>query len=120
MSLLGDEVVELLFGDDTITVGICSLDHFLEDIIVGEFSQILGNLAEILQGDEACFLGIEGDEDLMDLISGFVVGRTGCHHVEKFGEFDLSTAIGVEFSDHLIDGLGFGFNTEGVDGDFEF
>ena len=56
----------------------------------------------------------------MNLVSGFIVGGTGSHHVEEFWEFDLSTSVFVEFSDHLIDGLGFGFDSERIDGDFEF
>lgn len=65
-------------------------------------------------------LAVEGDEDLVDLISALVVGGTGGHHIEEFGELDLSTAVGVEFSDHLVDCLGLGLNAEGIDGDFEF
>jgi hypothetical protein len=56
----------------------------------------------------------------VDLVSGLVVARTGGHHVEELGELDLSAAVLVELSDHLIDGLSFGFDTERVDGDFEF
>lgn len=53
MGLLGDEVVELLFGDNTVSVSVATLDHFLQDGVVSEFAQILGHLAQVLQGDEA-------------------------------------------------------------------
>ena len=56
----------------------------------------------------------------MNLVSGFVVRGTSGHHVEELGELDLSTAVFIELSDHLIDSLGLGFDTEGVDGDFQF
>jgi hypothetical protein len=56
----------------------------------------------------------------VDLISGFVVRSTGGHHVEEFTELDLSTAVLVELSDHLIDSLSLGLDTERVDGNFEF
>ena len=67
-----------------------------------------------------CLLWIKSDEDFVDLLSGLVGRGSGGHHLEKFVEFDQTTSVFVEFSDHLIDGLGFGLNTEGVDGDFEF
>ena len=66
------------------------------------------------------FLGIKGNEDLVDFITTFVVAGSGGHHVEKFFEFDLSTAVFVELSNHLIDSLGLGLNTQGIDGDFKF
>lgn len=56
----------------------------------------------------------------MDLLSGLIISGASSHHVEELREFDLSTAVLVELSNHLIDSLGLGLNTEGVDGDFEF
>lgn len=53
MGLLGDQSVELFLGDNTIEVEIGTLDHFLKDIIVSEFSKILGNLAEVLKSNES-------------------------------------------------------------------
>jgi hypothetical protein len=35
MGLLGNEVVELLFGNNTVEVQISALDHLLEDVVVG-------------------------------------------------------------------------------------
>jgi len=54
------------------------------------------------------------------LITTLVVIGSGCHHVEEFREFDLSTAVLVEFGDHLIDCLSLGFNAEGIYGHLEF
>lgn len=54
MGLLGDQGVELLLGDDTIAVQICSFDHLLEGIVVGELSEIFGDFPQILEGDETC------------------------------------------------------------------
>ena len=56
----------------------------------------------------------------MDFGSGLVVAGTSGHHVEEFGEFDLPAAVLVEFGDHLIDCLGLGLDSEGIDGDLEF
>ncbi len=53
MGLLGDQSVELFLGDNAVEVKIGTLDHFLKDIIVSEFSKILGNLAEVLKGNES-------------------------------------------------------------------
>ena len=61
---------------------------------------------------------VVGDENLVDLIAGLVVGRTGGHHVEELGELDLAAAVGVEFGDHLVDCLGLGLDSEGIDGNF--
>ena len=119
-SLFGDEVVEFFLRDNTITVSISSLDHFLKNSIVSQFSEVLGNFSEVLEGNEAGFLGVEGDEDLVDLISALVVRRSGGHHVEEFIELNLSTAVLVELSNHLINSLGLGFNTEGVDSNLQF
>jgi hypothetical protein len=63
---------------------------------------------------------VEGDEDLVDLVTGLVVGGSGGHHVEKLSEFDLSTAVTIELSDHLINSLGFGLDSQRIDGDLEF
>ena len=56
----------------------------------------------------------------MDLVAGLVVRRTGSHHVEELRELDLSATVFVEFSNHLIDSLSLGLDTEGVDGNFQF
>ena len=56
----------------------------------------------------------------MHLLSGFVVGGPGGHHVEKLLELDLAAAVLVELCDHLVNGLGLGLDTERVDGHFEF
>jgi hypothetical protein len=93
-------------------VEICSLNHFLKSIIVSQLSQIFSNFSQIFQSNEACLLRVESDEHFMDLISSLIVSGAGSHHVEKLRELDLSTAVFVEFGNHLIDSLGFGLNTE--------
>ena len=112
MGLLGDQIVELLLRDHAVSVGVSSLDHLLQDSIVGQLSQILGNLSEILESDEAGLLGVEGNEHLVDFVSGFVVRGTSSHHVEELGELDLSAAVLVELCDHLVDCLGLCLNAE--------
>lgn len=73
MGLLGDQVVELLLRNHAVSVSVSSLDHLLQDGIVSQFSQILGHLSQVLESDEAGLLAVEGDEHLVNLISGFVI-----------------------------------------------
>jgi len=120
MSLLGNEVVEFFLRNQIIQIEISSLNHLLQNGIVSQFSEILGDLSEIFQGNKSSFLTVEGNEDFVDFISALVVGRTSGHHVNEFREFDLSATVLIEFSDHLINSLGFSFNTERIDGNFEF
>lgn len=120
MGLLGDKSVELFLRNNTVEVQVSTLNHFLESIIISEFSKILGDFSEVLESNEASFLSIKGNEDLVNLVTSLVVGGAGCHHVEKFFKLDLSAAVLIKFSDHLIDSLGLGLDTEGVDGDLEF
>ena len=72
------------------------------------------------QSNSTCLLVIESDENLVNFFSWLVAGGSGGHHFEEFIEFDQTTAVLIEFSDHLIDSLGLGFDTEWVNGDFEF
>ena len=65
-------------------------------------------------------MDVVGDEDLVDFVSGFIVGGSGDHHGEEFGEINLTTAVLVDLSDHLVNGLSLSLNTERIDGDFEF
>jgi hypothetical protein len=65
-------------------------------------------------------LDIVSNEDLVNFFSGFIVRRSSDHHGEELREIDLSTAVLVDFSDHLVNGLSLGFNTEGIDGNFKF
>ena len=104
MSLLGDEVVELLFRNNTISVSVSPVDHVLQDGVVSELSEVLGHLSKVLEGDEACLLSVEGDEDLVDLVAGFVVGGTGGHHVEELVELDLAAAVLVQLGNQLVGG----------------
>lgn len=53
MGLLGDEVVKLFLGNNTVSVSVGSLDHLLEDSVVGQFSQVLGNFSQVLKSDES-------------------------------------------------------------------
>jgi hypothetical protein len=53
MGLFGDEIVKFFLRDDTIAVSVSSLDHFLKNGIVSEFTEILGNFSKILKSDEA-------------------------------------------------------------------
>jgi len=48
MGFFGDEGIEFLLRNNTVLIKVGSLDHFLKDSIISEFSQILGDLSEIL------------------------------------------------------------------------
>jgi hypothetical protein len=65
-------------------------------------------------------LGVEGDEDLVHLLSGLIVRWPAGHHLEELVELNLSTAVLVQLGDHLVDCLGLGLNTERVNGNLEF
>lgn len=54
VGLLGDQIVELLLRNHTITVSVGSLDHLLKDRIVSKLTQVLGHLSQVLKGDESC------------------------------------------------------------------
>ena len=54
VGLLGDEIVELLLRNDTVTVSVGSLDHLLKHGIVSKLTEVLRNLPQILKGDESC------------------------------------------------------------------
>ncbi len=74
----------------------------------------------VLMKMRTCFLWVKSDEDFVNLLSGLVGWWSGDHHLEKLVEFNQTTSVLVEFGNHLINCLGFGFNTEGVDSNFEF
>jgi hypothetical protein len=57
MGLFGDQVVKFFLRDNTISINVCSVNHILQDSIIGEFSQILGNLSEILESDKTFVIG---------------------------------------------------------------
>ena len=38
VGLLGDEIVELIFGNNTVSIIVGSIDHFLQDGVVSELS----------------------------------------------------------------------------------
>lgn len=73
MSLFGDKVVELFLRNHSISIGIGSVDHILKDSVISKLSQILSNFAEVFKGDIAGLLRIEGDENLMNFFSEFIV-----------------------------------------------
>lgn len=53
MGFLGNKVIKLLLRNNTVSVSVSSLDHILEDSIIGEFSQIFCNLSQILKSNES-------------------------------------------------------------------
>jgi hypothetical protein len=53
MGLLGDEVVELILRNNTVSVRVRTLDHLLKDGVVSEFPEVLGDLAEVLKSNES-------------------------------------------------------------------
>ena len=48
VSLLGNKVVEFLFGNDTVQIGVSAFDHLLENTIIGDLSKVFRDLTEIL------------------------------------------------------------------------
>jgi hypothetical protein len=54
VGLLGDQIVELLLRNHTITVSVGSLDHLLKHSIVSKLTEVLGHLSQVLKSDESC------------------------------------------------------------------
>ena len=104
--LLGEDVVELLFRDEAILVEVGSLDHQVEEGVVNELSQLLGSSLEVLGADVAGLLVVEGNEDLVDLLSGLVLVGGGGHQGEELLEVDGSSSVLVDLSDHVVHGGG--------------
>ena len=119
VSLLGNKVVEFFFGNDTVQISVSAFDHLLENTVIGDLSKVFRDLTEILQGNVAGPVWVEGDKHLVYLISGFVVTWTSGHHIEEFVELDHTTTVLVKLSDHLIDSLSFGLNSKSIDGDLQ-
>ena len=54
MCFLSDEGIKLFLRNNAVLVKISSLDHFLKDGVVSQFSQILSDLSQILESNESC------------------------------------------------------------------
>ena len=52
IGFLCKKVVEFFFWNESVLVEVGSFDHFLEGVVVSEFSQIFGNSSQVLQGDK--------------------------------------------------------------------
>ena len=114
--LLGEDVVELFLGDEAVLVEVGPLDHEVEEGVVHELAQLLGGPLEVLGGDVAGLLVVEGHEHLVDLLAGLVlVGRRG-HQREELLEVDGSSAVLVDLADHVVDCGGSHLQSERVHG----
>ena len=112
---LGEQVIELLLWNQTILIEVSSLNHFLEDVIILDFSQLFGNLSEVLEGNIASSASVEGDENFADLFSGLVFRWSGGHHVEELVELELTATVLIDFGNHVPHSFSLGFNTESID-----
>ena len=101
--LLGEDVVELFLGDESILVEVGPLDHEVEEGVVHELSQLLGGPLEVLGGDVAGLLVVEGHEHLVDLLTGLILVGRGCHQCEELFEIDGSSTILINLSNHVVD-----------------
>lgn len=54
MRFFGDKSVEFFLRNNTVEVQVSTLDHLLKSVVVSQLTQILGNLAEVLKGNESC------------------------------------------------------------------
>lgn len=54
MGLLGNQVVKFFLGNNSIAIGITPFNHLLKHGVISEFTEVLGNLPEVLQCDESC------------------------------------------------------------------
>ena len=127
MCLFGDNVVKLFLRNKAVCINVSSLNHRLQNEIVSEFAQILGNLPQILEGNKTygtssntCIFGIVSNKYLVNILSRFVFSGPGGHHSHKLVKINHSTSILINLSNHLIDSLSFGFNSKCIDGLLEF
>ena len=51
MSLLGDQVVELLLRHYTVAISVCALNHFLKNCIISQLPEVLGNFSQVLKSN---------------------------------------------------------------------
>lgn len=51
MSLLGDQVVELLLRHYTVAISVCALNHFLKNRIISQLPEVLGNFSQVLKSN---------------------------------------------------------------------
>jgi len=120
MSFFGYQVVKFLLRNQIVQIQICTLNHLLKNCVISKLSKIFSNLSEVFKSYKSSLLTVEGNENLVYFISALIVRRTSGHHVDELRELNLPTTVLVELSNHLIDSLSLGLNTERVDSNFEF
>lgn len=116
LDFAGEDGVELLLGDEAVVIDVGPGDELLEFLLGDVFSKLLGNSAQVFDGNEASALIIKQSEDLVNVGPGVLVVDSGGHEGEPLGEINGPVAVGIEIGDHLEDGSVFGLEPEGSHG----
>lgn len=117
---LGDDIIELFFRDQSVVIGIGSFDHFLEFRIVDSLSQFLSHSSQVFDWNETSLLIVKKVEDFSDVFTTILIRDPCRHQFKELLEVDLTRTVGVQISDHLIDGLVFRLEAEWCHGGLEF
>lgn len=119
LDLSGEDSVELLLRDKSITIDIGSLDELIDLLLGDAFAKLGSDLLEVTCGDEAGSLTIKQSEDLANIGAGVFVVNALCHQGKPLSEVNGATAIGIKIGDHLEDDLTLGLESEGGHGGLE-
>merc|ERR1711881_271975 len=85
--LLGQDVVEVLKTDLTITIQIGSLDDFSDVFLRHLFSEFLADSGQVIGFKGTVPVLIEKFEDSVNLFQGVLVSDLSTHNVQEFTEF---------------------------------
>merc|ERR1712139_645244 len=90
--LLGQDVVEVIKVDNTITIKISSLDDFSNIFLRHVLTELLADSGKIVSLEGAVSILIEKLEDSVNLFLGVLVGDLGGHDLEELVELDFTRA----------------------------
>ena len=51
VNFFGKEIVKLFLWDNGVLIEVGSLDHFLEDIVISQLSQVFSDFSQIFESD---------------------------------------------------------------------
>ena len=116
----GDDLVELVLADNSVTVEIGSLDEFVKLFFADVLSKFTSDSLEGGNIDVALSLVIVECEDFTNVSSGVLIVDSLGHEGEPLSEVDAAVSVGVHVGDHLEGGCALGLESEGGHGCLEF
>merc|ERR1740139_898771 len=88
--LLGQDVVEVLKVDNTITVQVGSLNDLPDVLLWDLLTKFLKDSRQVVSLKGTVPVLVEELEDSVDLVHGVLVGNLGAHDVQELTELNLS------------------------------